>query len=149
MLDCAVLALADQGRAGQEHGEESDAIDQLYHGHEGGNLEIRIELRPDDEGHRWYGGRCWSVEEGRELLSDDILDIDGTSASLGHGSGVHVELNRGSPSAHYVGLEVWWDINDEGVAPGIHPGIDLLNGQWYGWQEVGWEQSIADAPGQR
>jgi hypothetical protein len=149
MLGRAVRALADQGCAGQEHGEESDAIDQLHHAHEGRDLEIGIELRPDDEGYRWCGDRYWSPEEGRELLGDDILDIDGTSASLGHGSGVHVKLKRGAPSTYHVGLEVWGDIQNKGVAPRIHPGIDLLNGQWYRWQEAGWEQSIADAPGQR
>ena len=77
-----------------------------------------------------------------------MLWIGRASASLGHGGGIYIELDRGSPSPHHVGLEVWWDINDEGVAPGIHGGIDLLDGQGCGWQEAGW-QGVADAPGQR
>src|SRR5262249_48950927 len=129
MLDRAVLALTDQGRTGEEHGDEGDAIDELHHGHEGGNFEIRIELRPDDEGHRWCGDCCRSAEEGGEFLRNDALDIAGAHASLGHGGGVHVELNHGAPTPHHVGLEVWRDVNDEGVAPGIHPGIDLLDGE--------------------
>ena len=95
------------------------------------------------------GWRLSLVRGRQEFLRDDALDIAGAHPSLGHGGGVHVELNRGSPTPHHVGLEVWWDVNDEGVAPGIHPGIDLLHGQWCGWLEAGWEQRIADAPGQR
>ena len=64
MLDRAVLALTDQGRTGEEHGDEGDAIDELHHGHEGGNVEIRIKLRPDDEGHA-VGWRLSLVRRGR------------------------------------------------------------------------------------
>src|SRR5262252_4010931 len=100
MLDSAVLALTDQGRTGEEHGDQGDAIDELHHAHEGRDVEIRIELHPDDEVHRWSGYFCWSRHEAREFLRDDALDIARTSAGLGHGGGVHVELNRGSPSPH-------------------------------------------------
>src|SRR5262249_26158745 len=129
MLDRAVLTLADEGRAGEEHGEQGDAIDELDHGHEGGDLEIGIELRPDDQGHRWGGGRCWSAVEGYDLLRDDALDIAGARAGLGHGRGIYVELDCGAPSPHHVGLKVRWDVKNKGVAPGIHGGIDLLDGQ--------------------
>jgi hypothetical protein len=54
MLDRAVLALADQGRAGEEHRDESDAMDELHHGHKWGDVEMRIARRPDDEGHRGF-----------------------------------------------------------------------------------------------
>ena len=66
----------------REHGDEGDAIDELHHGHEGGNVEIRIKLRLDDEGHRWGGDCRWSAEEGSEFLRDDALDIAGAHPSL-------------------------------------------------------------------
>ena len=124
MFDGAVLALADQRRAGQDDRQHGDAVDELHHRAEPHRAQIRIE----EDAHFEVGGQggdcTMALHEGRYLAIDDVLHIAVADESLRHAGGVDVELDRRLAPGQHVALEIGRDVEDEGVEAHIHAGVD-------------------------
>ena len=55
-----------------------------------------------------------------------LCDIAGAAPGLAHRRGIHVELDRRCAAGHHVGLEARRNVDHEGVAAGVHGGVDLV-----------------------
>ena len=59
-----------------------------------------------------------------ELGVDDALDVAGAGAGDRHRGRIDIELQDGIAPGQHVFLEARWDVEHEGVAAGIHGGVD-------------------------
>ena len=145
MLDGAVLALADQRRAGEDEGQRGDAVDQLHHRTEPHIAQIRIEEHAHFRFDRQDGVSAMMLDEGRHLAVDDDMDIAVAEEGLRHTRGVDVDLDRRLVPGQDVPLEIGRDVEDEGVEAHIHAGV---GGGWVDDgrnQETGRIEGIDDA----
>jgi hypothetical protein len=133
MLEGAVLALADDGRSRQEHGDQSDIVDDLGDPREAVVVEIRVVLGPDHQLHFRPGGLRVAPKRG-DFLGDHVLDVAPARRDLAHGCGVHIELDRGPAPLHQVAFEVRGKVHHEGVFPQVHGRIDFVDGNHFGRQ---------------
>ena len=60
------------------------------------------------------------AQERADFLGADHLDIARTGEGHAHLRGINVELDRRAMPGKYIALEIRWDIEGEGVLPGVH-----------------------------
>ena len=117
MIHRAVLALADDGRAGQNDRQHRDVVDDPHDAGEPGRRDIGVEGDPDVEIDR-LGCRRASERDRKLSISRryDLLGVAGAEPRLHHRGGVDVELDAGRRVPQQVALEVGRDVDHEGVA---------------------------------
>ena len=84
-------------------------------------------------------------EEVRYLGGDDLLRIAGPKTRLHHRSRIDVDLDRGSASAQNIPLEVWRDVDHEGVSSAVHQGNDVPLGDRLRRLEVRRQERMCDS----
>ena len=146
MLDGAVLALADQRRAGEDDGEHGHVIDDLHDRAEPRLVELGIEAYPERQIDRQLRNLAITLREGAHLVAHDGLDIAAAGESLAHARGIDVELDRWPPPRQQVALEVGRDVEGEGVEAGIHAGVHLGLVDHLGENKVRRVKGADDAP---
>ena len=97
-------------------------------------------------------GSCKAVSlaprEFLDLLRNDLLEVGGAMAGMGHGGGVHIDLKFGLSVRQHVGFKLRRDVDHEGVTAGIHSLVDLIRRQLRRRLEEGLEQRVTQAPGE-
>lgn len=132
-----MLALADQGGAGQHDGQQRHLVDDFHERTEPGPVELVIETRMQVQADRRGHGRH-PVAHGVavDLGHDDGLDVAAAGESLGHAGGIDVELDGRAAPRQHVALEVRRDVEREGVHLGIHARVHFGPGDQIGRHEI-------------
>ncbi|VTR66315.1 hypothetical protein DESC_480025 [Desulfosarcina cetonica] len=122
VFDGAVLAFADQGRAGQDDRKHGDVVDDLHDAAEPGAGQVGVEFHADGlaDGRPGIAG---GLEEIGDFGVDDAADVTRADKGLGHARCIDVHQEVGSLAGQQVVFEPGRDIQDEGVVPRIHAGI--------------------------
>src|ERR1039458_2946438 len=84
-------------------------------------------------------------EEVRYLGGDDLLCIAGPKTRLHHRSRIDVDLERGLASTQNISLEVWRDVDYEGVSSAVHQGNDVPLGDQLRRLEIRWQECMCDS----
>src|SRR3974390_1001743 len=95
MLERAVLALAQNGGAGEKNGEHGDVVDDLIDRHEPALLHVRIEAGSTLEPDQVPVARTVSVTpEGLNFARHDLVDVSRSPTRLAHGRRIGRDFNR-------------------------------------------------------
>ena len=146
MLDGAVLTLADECRAGENDGEQGDAVDELDNGAEPGLAQFLIEERSLRELHLRYSLGVVLLGECSHLVVDDGLDVAAAGERLSHARRIDIELDLWRAPGEQIALKMGRDVQGEGVDPGVHSGVHLGLGDHYWRQEPRRLERVGDAP---
>ncbi len=145
MLDRALLALADERRAGQDYGQHSEVVDHLHHRGEPARLQIRVELCANNHFDRRTHQSFASGDELCDVVDDDVLDVGLAIEGLGNRGGIYVDLNRGLPPGKNIRLELWGNFNDKNEALRIHRCVDFRCCDLHRRLERGRSEAIGNA----
>jgi hypothetical protein len=109
MLDGAVLALADERRAGEDDRQQRYLVDDLDDRREPRDVHALVETRAQRQIHH----RRWTVavpaHELDHLTHDDLLHVLVADERLADAGRVDVDLHRRRPTGQHVALEVGWN----------------------------------------
>ena len=145
MLDGALLALADQRRTGQDHGDHGEIVDDLHHRSEPARLQIRIELCMRNHLDQSTRQSFPSRHELGHIVDDHVLDVGHPVEGLGNRGCIDVDLNGRLPPGKNIRLELRGNFDDIHEPLRIHPRIDFRRCDLDRRLESGRREAIRDA----
>src|SRR6516225_10558888 len=148
MLDRSLLAFTDQRRAGQDHGQQRDLIDDLRHRGEPGRLQVRIEVGSDNKVDGVTPSTAALANEVLNLVRNGGLEIIGAVAGLSHRRCIDVDLDLRLALGENIGLEVWGNFHYQKQIALVHFLIDLGRGYLNGGLEGRFHQALGDLSGE-